>query len=418
MKKRNRGLAGIVGGAWAIDRRYSEAFRREIEECYALRSAEVIEAAAAEPVVMAEQRGSVMVVDMIGPFMKSVPSWLSFFGVEAVDSQLVASIINAAAADDSVDSIVLNIDSPGGQVAGTEAVADAVKAAAAVKPVHAHIDDLGASAAYWVASQASTISMNRTGQAGSIGVYAEVWDVSSAFADEGIVVHVISSGEDKGRMVEGTKIESRDLELLQEEIDALAAIFIEAVAEGRNMKPDQAKAIATGRTWLAKEALDIGLIDSIGSLPEAIASLTAPSGASIQGDQMSLEENGIENLVEVPAEGVDLEAVAMELEKTKAEAEAAKAALREFKEGQKAASIAAAIEEGRVTPPMVAAVEKHAALCEEPDELKAFLDCLPVQTRKAVAGSTEPAATLTDEERAFCKRWKISEEQFLKGKEK
>ena len=93
---------------------------------------------------------------------------------------------------------MLHVDSPGGHVAGVQALADTIFQARKLKPLHAHIEDLGASAAYWLASQANTVTANSTAEVGSIGTMAVVHDSSGAAAKAGIKVYVVSSAPAAG----------------------------------------------------------------------------------------------------------------------------------------------------------------------------------------------------------------------------
>src|SRR5690606_27173335 len=116
--------------------------------------------------------GGVATVVIDGMMMKGDSS---FGGTSTVRTRRA---IRGAAADPNVRAIALRISSPGGHVHGTPELAAEVKAAAATKPVHAFAEDIMASAAYWVASQARSISVNPTGEVGSIGVFGVVEDTS------------------------------------------------------------------------------------------------------------------------------------------------------------------------------------------------------------------------------------------------
>ncbi len=139
----------------------------------------------------------VAVIPMSGPLFKGGSK---FSSASTVD---VRRAVRQARDDPEVRGILLHIDSPGGHVAGIQELADEVRATDKVKPVHAHLDDLGASAAYWVASQARHVTANATAQVGSIGVVAIVEDSSGAAELQGVKVHVVATGERKGDFVPG-----------------------------------------------------------------------------------------------------------------------------------------------------------------------------------------------------------------------
>jgi signal peptide peptidase SppA len=181
--------------------------------------------------------------------------------------------IRQARADDDVRAALLIIDSPGGTVAGTEDLAGEVAAFAAVKPITAVIQDMGASGAYWVASQATRIVANGTAAVGSIGVYWAIEDTSGAYAVSGVKVHVVKAGEFKGAAVPGTEVTTKQLAEFQREVDDLHALFVAAVARGRGMTADEVTKLADGRVHIGAKAQALGLVDAIEGLDAAAAEL-------------------------------------------------------------------------------------------------------------------------------------------------
>lgn len=189
----------------------------------------------------------------------------------------VRRAIREAAQDPDVDSIMLHIDSPGGTVSGTKELADEVLAARLSKPVHAYIEDLGASAAYWVASQCQSISANLTAEIGSLGVVAVLYDQSEQFEKMGVTVHVISTGEFKGAGAAGTVISKEVIAEIQGLVDDLHEVFMDAVMSGRKISREALNAIADGRVFLASKAQQLGLIDTVETVDEFISRLSAVS---------------------------------------------------------------------------------------------------------------------------------------------
>ena len=143
--------------------------------------------------------------------------------------------IRQAVNNDDVSSILLQIESPGGATAGTKELADDIHAANDRKPVVAFIEDIGASAAYWVASQASEVYANGPALVGSIGTYMVINDFSAAAEEQGIKVHVIRAGEFKGAGVPGTEVTEEHLEQFQSIVNETNAFFLDGVAAGRKM---------------------------------------------------------------------------------------------------------------------------------------------------------------------------------------
>jgi signal peptide peptidase SppA len=195
----------------------------------------------------------------------------SFGGASTVRTR---SAIRKATNDSRVTSIVLQIDSPGGTVSGTADLAADVAAADLRKPVYAFIEDLGCSAAYWVASQARKVYANTTALVGSIGVVAVVEDTSGAMDKAGVKVHVISTGPYKGAFTDGAPVTDAHLADLQREVDQLNEYFMDGVARGRGMSIEQVKKVATGQVWLAAEAKQLGLIDEVSTLDAAMTAIS------------------------------------------------------------------------------------------------------------------------------------------------
>ncbi|MCK9570141.1 S49 family peptidase [Candidatus Pacearchaeota archaeon] len=223
----------------------------------------------------------VAVIPISGILLKSVPPWLAFFGIDASSYGQIASLVNQAVASPQVASIRLEVDSPGGTIAGLLEAARAIRMARDSKPVTARVQDLAASAAYWLASQAGSIRADLNAEVGSIGVYMVYYDMSKMAAEEGVTVHVIASGEHKGMGVPGAPITDLQIAATREVIEGIADNFIAAVADGRGMAPAEARALATGRLWEAKAALANKLIDRLGEEPALSLSSTPNSQSSI-----------------------------------------------------------------------------------------------------------------------------------------
>ena len=215
--------------------------------------------------------GGVAIVPLMGPLTKA-GSWK----FDETSTVQVRRMLRQATADSKVEAILLHIDSPGGHVAGTEALAADVARAALEKPVTAHIDDLGASAAYWIASQATTITANTTAEVGSIGTYAVLEDSSGQMDRLGIKVHVIGAGAYKGIGVDGAPLTEQALEYVQGRIADLNQHFLAAVSAGRRASPSTVGTWADGRVHIAQKALTMGLIDQVQSLEASLDQLQRP----------------------------------------------------------------------------------------------------------------------------------------------
>ena len=195
----------------------------------------------------------------------------SYGGASTVDTR---NALRKATNDEKVRGIMLNVDSPGGTVNGTDSLAKDVVRAHSIKPTAAFTDGEIASAAYWVAAQSGRITAARTAEVGSIGVFSIVEDLSGMAEMSGIKVHVVSTGGMKGAFAPGTEITSDQLSYLQTQVDDIGDIFFRSIAEGRGMAQKRVKELADGRMYIAAKAKDEGLIDAVEDYEEALAALT------------------------------------------------------------------------------------------------------------------------------------------------
>ena len=233
-----------------------------------------------------ESAEGVAVIELSGVLMKFVSSLSG--GTSTVHARRQ---IRSAMNDSSVEAILLRVDSPGGTVAGTKDLADDVRTAASKKPVYAFIEDLGASGAYWVASQASKVFATETTLVGSIGTFAVLQDSTGAATQMGLKVHIIKAGSFKGMGVPGTEVTAEHLEEAQRLVNELNSFFLEGVRTARNISGPNMEKLADGRVYLAAEAVENKLIDGVQTFDQTLQQLsdagnmTRPSSASAAAPQ-------------------------------------------------------------------------------------------------------------------------------------
>lgn len=177
-------------------------------------------------------------------------------------------------ADDSVGAIVLDVDSPGGSVFGIQELADEIFRARGQKPIVAVANSMAASAAYWIASAAESIVITPGGMAGSIGVIAAHDDLSGALEREGIKITLITAGKYKGEGHPAQPLTDEARAAMQDLVDGYYDSFVGAVARNRGVKAAEVRGgFGEGRVVGAKQAVALGLADSIGTLDETMAGL-------------------------------------------------------------------------------------------------------------------------------------------------
>lgn len=210
---------------------------------------------------------SVAVIPISGTMMKQRPSG---GGTSTID---VRRQIRQAAADSSISSILLAIDSPGGTVEGTQALAQDVTAARHKKPVFGQVEDVGASAAYWAGSQADRLFASvATATIGSVGtMLAAKLAPVDADGKTKAEVRVFRSGPLKGAGPDG--ITDAQAAELQRWVDETQKHFTKGVQRGRRLGADALKQVTQGGVFLADEAKTLGLIDGIQSIETTLAQM-------------------------------------------------------------------------------------------------------------------------------------------------
>lgn len=205
----------------------------------------------------------VAVMELRGSLMKQRSSYGGTSTAQA------ARTVRTLDKNPDIGAIVMLIDSPGGTVAGTRELANTIRGTNT--PIVTFFEDLGASAAYWIGSASDEVYANETGMVGSIGTFGVVYDSSQAAEDAGIVVHVVRAGDFKGMGTPGTEITQEQLDYLQNQVNQYNEFFLEAVEQNTGMNRKAVMRVADGRTFIAEEAKEKGLIDGIMTFDEVIA---------------------------------------------------------------------------------------------------------------------------------------------------
>ena len=172
--------------------------------------------------------------------------------------------------DSAIKAIVLRIDSPGGSVAPSQEIHDAVKKTAELKPVVVSMGSVAASGGYYIAVAGQKIVANPGTMTGSIGVIMEFANYEELLKKIGWQNIVVKSGRFKDIGSPNRPMSDADRQLLQAMIDDVQSQFVDAVAQGRNLSPEEVKQIADGRIMTGRQALAAGLVDKLGGLETAV----------------------------------------------------------------------------------------------------------------------------------------------------
>ncbi|HEY0263622.1 MAG TPA: S49 family peptidase [Granulicella sp.] len=224
--------------------------------------------------VAGTDRSRVVTIPIEGVLTKDGPSWYGS------NYDTLARQVETAAKDPSVRRIVLSVDSPGGEVIGLPETASVIARARQTKPVDAVVTGQAASAAYWLASQASSIALTPSGEVGSIGVRMAHTDISQMLDKAGVKITELYSGDFKTEWSPFKPLSEDARDAMQPRLEAMHNEFLGAVASGRGTRAAalQAQRFGEGRMFSAPEALKHGLVDSVlapadyyrGILPPAV----------------------------------------------------------------------------------------------------------------------------------------------------
>ena len=223
---------------------------------------------------MARAAGDVIILPIYGVISQRASMLQDISG--GASTEQVGTAFRTALADDSVRSIVLDIDSPGGSTFGVQDLASEIRAARGVKPIIAQVNSLCASAAYWIGAQADEIVVTPGGVAGSIGVYAVHEDISEMLANEGIKPTLVRGrlGPNKAELNGLGPLADDALAALQERIDEEEAKFVSDVAAGRGVTTSVVvERFGGGRVFNADEVVRRGMADRVAPLRDTLARL-------------------------------------------------------------------------------------------------------------------------------------------------
>ncbi len=205
---------------------------------------------------------------MSGPLMKND----QYCG--PVGTASIGQWIKEADANVNIDGIILQIDSPGGTVDGTEDLSRIIKSTK--KPVVAYVDGMAASAAYWIGSSADEMIANgKTAVVGSIGTMIKMADMQPLLEKSGVKFHEVyaSLSTDKNKDYRDAVKDGNYTGLINNTLDPLNGMFHSAVRGNRKGKISEQENVFSGKTYFASDAKKHGLIDKIGSMDDAMKSV-------------------------------------------------------------------------------------------------------------------------------------------------
>lgn len=261
-------IRALVSEPWAI----SDAGRRQL----AAVALQALQARPLQPLVGTRQacvRDGVAVVPVCGPLTGKASFFSMLFG--GSDYETIAQDMNVAMGNDDVRAILLDVDSPGGLVAGAHDASQLIRNFRGKgKPIYAFVGGMCASAAYWIAASCDQIIVSPTALVGSIGCFASLMDDSELMAKLGLKRYDVASEQSPLKIVDAANEDDRAR--VKTWVTDQASVFIADVAVGRGRSDDEVKAkFGRGDIMVGAAAQKAGLVDAIGDFESVMAALAA-----------------------------------------------------------------------------------------------------------------------------------------------
>jgi len=191
--------------------------------------------------------------------------------VEQGGTDQIIKQLHEARDDRSVKAVVLRVNSPGGSAAASQEVGEEIKKLRSTgKIVVTSMGDVAASGGYWLAACTDKIYANSTTMTGSIGVYVPYANWEELYKKIGIYQEKIKSGEHKDILSPERAMTSEERAIIQVMVDDIYNQFVLVVAEGRKMDIEQVRKLADGRIYTGNQAKQLGLVDELGNMYDAI----------------------------------------------------------------------------------------------------------------------------------------------------
>lgn len=192
------------------------------------------------------------------------------FGGGGLSADEIVKQIEIANSNKHVAAIILELNTPGGTVVASEDIAKAVEKSE--KPVVAWMREIATSGGYWIAASTDEIIADPASITGSIGVTGSYLSFEGLFNEYGVKYERLVSGPYKDTGTPFRNLTAQEQSLMQGKINYINELFIDHVSQSRGMDREDVKRVATGEIFLGSEALNLGLVDKLGSKDEAVGS--------------------------------------------------------------------------------------------------------------------------------------------------
>ncbi len=194
-----------------------------------------------------------------------------YYSQTNINSDVMCRDLASLRNNKNIKAVVVRVNSPGGSAFGSEKIWREMKLLADTKPLVVSMGDYAASGGYYISSPAHAIVAQNTSITGSIGIFGMIPDISELFNNKlGLYMDIVKTNlhTDLGVVNRGLNI--TESEMIQAEVNLGYELFINRCSEGRQRDPEDIKIVAEGKIWTGMMAMEIGLVDTIGGLEEAI----------------------------------------------------------------------------------------------------------------------------------------------------
>ena len=280
----------------------------------------------------ASSRGAkIAVIYALGPIVsgKSVES--PFGGGQSMGSETMIKAFDKAREDETVKAVVLRVDSPGGSALASDLMWRALVRLKAEKPLIVSMGEVAGSGGYYIAMPGDTILADPSTITGSIGVVGGKLAFGQTFERFGVTHDVVQFGDNAGTLSLLTPFDESEEAAMRKMLAEIYELFTKKAAEGRGMKLDKLKELAGGRIYSGKRAKELGLVDDLGTLEDAIALAEKAAADRFddvnEGDELgrmnlpepvnpfeALLENGLPGMIQMREEAAGRAAVAAAIE--------------------------------------------------------------------------------------------------------
>ena len=191
--------------------------------------------------------------------------------VKDIAADRFVQVIDEVRKDKNVKAVVLRVNSPGGSVSASVKIRTALDLLQKEKPLVASYGSYAASGGYWISNGCQKIYSDATCLTGSIGVFSMIPEFSAVSKKVGVGVETIGSNKHSDMVSLMRPFDTTELAYMQASVEDIYELFVNLVASSRGMEPARVDEIAQGRVWTGADALEIGLVDEIGTLEDAIS---------------------------------------------------------------------------------------------------------------------------------------------------